>query len=42
MICFVAYDDSGQITKTGVCADQDFALQGENVMEGVALSLIHI
>jgi hypothetical protein len=33
---FIVFASSGKVLKTGVCADQDFALQGENVMEGVA------
>jgi hypothetical protein len=36
MKSFIVYLNNGQILKTGVCTDQDFDLQGENVIEGVA------
>lgn len=33
---FIVYLNSGQIVKTGYCQDNDFYLQGTNVIEGVA------
>ena len=33
---FIAYKANGQITKTGICQDETFALQGDYVMEGTA------
>lgn len=33
---FIVYTENGQITKTGQCADNDFYLQGKNVIEGIA------
>jgi hypothetical protein len=33
---FIVYEKSGQIIRTGVCLDNDFLLQGENVLEGLA------
>lgn len=33
---YILYSDNGQILRTGVCADNDFNLQGQNVIEGNA------
>lgn len=33
---FIVYKNNGMIICTGVCADDDFLLQGENVLEGLA------
>lgn len=33
---YIVYLDNGQITKTGKCNDNDFHLQGNNVIEGIA------
>jgi hypothetical protein len=36
MKSYIVFSDSGQILRTGACADQDFGMQGEYVLEGVA------
>jgi hypothetical protein len=33
---FIVFKNSGEITRTGSCLDDDFLLQGENVLEGLA------
>lgn len=33
---YIVYSDNGQILKTGQCQDNDFDLQGLNVIEGIA------
>lgn len=33
---YILYSDNGQIIKTGQCQDDDFYLQGSNIIEGIA------
>ncbi len=42
MINYIAYDDDGNIIKTGKCKKASIHLQGENVVEGVADDTKHM
>jgi hypothetical protein len=33
---YIVFEQNGQITKTGICNDKDFLIQGKYVIEGIA------